>query len=86
MNEMIHVRRLATLLKRDSNTDVSYEYYEIFKNSSFYRTSLVAASLNEKLRKLLSALSLKLYQKEILALMGTVSKYFSSRTSIGDCF
>ena len=64
----------------------SYEYYEIFKNSSFYRTSLVAASLNEKLRKLLSALSLKLYQKEILALMGTVSKYFSSRTSIGDCF
>ena len=86
MNEMIHVRRLATLLKRDSNTDVSYEYYEIFKNSSFYRTSLVAASLNEKLRKLLSALSLKLYQKEILALMGTVSKYFSGRTPIGDCF
>ena len=32
--------RPETLLKRDSNTGVSYEIYEIFKNTFFYRTSL----------------------------------------------
>ena len=30
--------RPATLLKRDSNTDVSCEYCETFKNSFFYKT------------------------------------------------
>ena len=33
-----------SLLKGDFNTGVSCEYCEIFKNSFFYRTPLVAAS------------------------------------------
>ena len=36
--------KLATLLKKDSNTGVACEYCEIFKNSFFYRTLLEAAS------------------------------------------
>ena len=35
--------RPATLLKRDSSTDVLCEYCESFKNSFFYRTPPVAA-------------------------------------------
>ena len=34
--------RSAILLKRDSNTDVSWEIWEIFKNTFLYRTPLVA--------------------------------------------
>ena len=37
--------KLATLLKKDSNTGVACEYCEkIFKNSFFYRTPLETAS------------------------------------------
>ena len=36
--------RPVTLLKTESDTDVSSEYCKIFKNSFFYRTPLVAAS------------------------------------------
>ena len=36
--------RPATLLKKDSGTDVSCEFCEISKNTFFYRTPPVAAS------------------------------------------
>ena len=36
--------RPGTLLKRDSNTGALLKYCEIFKNSFFYRTPLMAAS------------------------------------------
>ena len=44
--------RPATLLKRDSNTDVFREIYKIFKTTYFYRTSLKAASKNIVLKSL----------------------------------
>ena len=58
----LHVSKPASLLKGETNKIFSCEYCEIFKNSLFYRTPLVAASGIETFFWFVIHANLKIYQ------------------------